>query len=53
MELSQSSLQQSNGFTKISFKSQLNDFGFKQELRRRACIYVDQQFAASCRLPWA
>src|SRR5436309_16038340 len=45
MELSQSSLQQANGLTEISLKSQLNDYGFEQQLRRSVCIYPDQQFS--------
>src|SRR5882762_647984 len=45
VELSQSGLQQANGLTEIPFKSQLNDFGFKQQLRRSVCVYLDQQFS--------
>src|SRR5947208_4238469 len=46
MELSQSGLQQSNGLTVVSFKSQLNDLGFKGPARRSLCVYIRQQFSS-------
>ena len=39
MELSQSGLQQSNGLTVISFKSQLSDLDYEGMLRRSLLVY--------------
>ena len=45
VELSLSGLQQSNGLTVVSFKSQLNDLSPKGGDRRSLCVYVRQQFS--------